>query len=426
MRRTAGSVCAALAALIAGVAQAGDPAADAFERGSRALDLRHYEEAREALESAVAADPSNARALLLLGITELELDHPDVAIARFEAARAADAGLAQRALYHEGLAHARAGRPAAARSALEAARALDPASRTGRGADALLSAAEPLPVAARRWRLSGSFGVEYDDNVTVSEIDESSGRGDGAALAEVSSAYRLLDSERGALEAGYDFSQSMHFELEEADLQTHGLWLDGSRALGRLDVGLGARVDGVLLGGDGFLLLQELRPRLGFPVRPGWTAELAAGYLHKDFLDSSDRDRDAHRASVGVDHFFRLADGRARLRAGLRFEAEDARGAEFDQLGGVLATGLRVPFEWRGSWSADLGYELRLRDYRHDTPEIAEPRRDLEQGVRVGLARRLTRRVEARLEYRLTDASSNLPSADYLDNAVGLRLGVDL
>jgi tetratricopeptide (TPR) repeat protein len=426
MRRILSSLCAALAALVAGVASAGDPAADDFERGSRALELRRYEEARAALESAVAANPSNARALLLLGIVELEQDHPDAAITRFEAARAADPALAQRVLYHEGLAHARAERPGEARAALERARALDPASRIGRGADALLSAAEPLPGAARRWRLSGSFGVEYDDNVTVSEIDESSGQGDGAALAEISGVYRLLDSERGALEAGYDFSQSMHFELEEADLQTHGLWLDGTRALGQLDAGLGARFDGVLLGGDGFLLLQELRPRLGIPVRPGWTAELAAGYVHKDFLESSDRDRDAHRASVGVDHFFRLADGRARARAGLRFEAEDARGAEFDQLGGVLATGLRVPFEWRGSWSADVGYQLRLRDYRHDAPEIAEPRRDLEQGVRVGLSRQLTPRVEARLEYRLTDADSNLPSADYLANAVGLRLRVDL
>ena len=425
-RRIAIAVCTALAALLAGAASAADDTATDLERGTEALEGRHFEEAREALESAVEADPANARALLLLGLAELELGDPDTAIARFEAARAAEPRLAQRAFYHEGLAHAQADRSSEARAALERAVAVDPTSALGRSARALLGSPGPFGAAPRRYHLSGSFGVEFDDNVTVPEVDASSGRSDGAAVAELSGSYRLLDAERGGIEVGYDFSQSMHFHLDEADLQAHGIWLDGTREIGDCDAGLGARFDGVLLGGDGFLLLQELRPRLDIPVRAGWTAELFTAYAHKDFLASSDRDRDAHRASVGVENLFRLADGRVRARAGLRFESEDARGPEFDQLGFVFGTGLRVPFEWHGSWGTELGYQLRLRDYRHDTPEIARARRDLEQGVRVGLSRQLTRRVEARLEYRLTDADSNLPSANYVENAVGLRFRFSL
>jgi len=420
------AVGSALGVLVAAAAPAADDAAPAFERGSQALERRHFEEARAALEEVVAADPTNARALLLLGLAELELGELDAAIGRFEAARAADPALAQRALYHEGLAHARAGRAAEARAAWERAVAIDPTSRVGHGAQALLASREPVPAAPRRLRLSGSFGVEYDSNVTVPEIDASSGKGDGAAVADLSGAYRLLDGEGGGLEVGYDFSQSLHFHLDAADLQAHGVWLDGTTAVGACDAGLGARFDGVLLGGDGFLLLEELRPRLDLPVRPGWTAELFAGYAHKDFLESADDDRDADRASVGVENYFRLPDGRSRAHMGLRFESEDARGPEFDELGFAFGTGVRVPFEWHGSWGADLGYQLALRDYRHDTPAIAEPRRDLEQNVRVGLSRQLSRAVEARLEYHLTDAGSNLPSADYVDHTVGLRFRVGL
>ena len=40
--------------------------------------------------------------------------------------------------------------------------------------------------------------------------------------------------------------------------------------------------------------------------------------------------------------------------------------------------------------------------------------------------RRLTRHTEAHLDYRFTAADSNLPSADTLDNTLGLSFRVSL
>jgi tetratricopeptide (TPR) repeat protein len=391
-----------------------------------ALEAEHYAEARAALERAVAADPRDGRALLLLGLSELALGDRDAALPHFRAARSADPSLEQLALYHEGLALAGAERGAEAREALERSIEADSGSRVARGARELLAAVDAGPAARRRFRLASRAGIEFEDNVTVPEVDASSGEGDGAFVAELAGSYRFLDGERTILEAGYDFAQSLHFELSDADLQSHGVWLDGGHALGPFDAGIGYRFSTSSLGGDGFLNLHEVRPRLDIPLRPGWTVELGAGYLRKDFLDSDDDGRDAHRASAGVENFFLLADRKVRANAGLRFESEAARAAEFDFLGFSLGGGLDVPFEWRGEWELDLAWRLRLRDYTHQTPSIGQARLDLENGVGVGLVRRITRRVEARLDYRFLAADSNLPEADYVDNTVGLCVRVSL
>ena len=392
--RTAIVWVAALAACFAaaGTALAAGGAPD-FLAGMQALEAERYEDARAALERAVAADPSDGRALLLLGVSELALGDAQAALERFAAARRADPSLEPLVSRYEGLAEAQATRA-------------------------------PLP--QRRFRLASRLGIEFDDNVTVPEIDATSGEADVAAVADLSGSYRFFDTERAVVEAGYDFAQSLHFDLSDADFQSHAVWLDGSLAIGEQGGGLGYRFATSSLGGDGFLNLHELRPRLELPLRPGWTAELAVAYLNKDFLDSQDRDRDAHHFTAGVQNFFRLPDGKARFDAGARFEAEDARGSEFDYLGLSLGGGLRVPFAWRGEWALDLAYRLRLRDYSSQTPSIGEARLDLDNGVGVGLMRRLTRRVEAHLDYRFTAADSNLPSADYLDNTLGLCFRVSL
>jgi tetratricopeptide (TPR) repeat protein len=421
--RTAIGWALALALCVASTSSAADGPGD-YAAGLEAFEAERYPEARAALERAVAADPDHARALLLLGMSELALGDAEAALVHFEAARRADPSLEQLALYHEGLAHAQAVHGSEARDALERSIEADSGSRVAAGARGLLASLDPGP--QRRFRLATRVGIEFDDNVTVPEIDATSDEADAAFVADLAGSYRLFDAEGAVVEAGYDFAQSLHFELSEADLQSHGVWLDGSHALGALDAGLGYRFGASTLGGDGFLHLHEVRPRLAVPVRPGWTAELAVAYLNKDFLDSGDRDRDGHHVSAGVRNFFLVPDRKVRVDAGLRFEAEDARGAEFDYLGFSAGTGLRVPFEWRGEWRFDLAYRLRLRDYSSETPSIGEARLDVDHGVGVGLVRRLTRYVEAQLDYRFTGADSNLPSADYLDNTVGLSLRVSL
>jgi hypothetical protein len=407
-RRTAGLL---VLLLVAGLAPAA-PAAegDALGLGLGLLEESRFEEARPLLEQAVAERPGSGAAQLALGMCELGLERPDEAIVWFERARRTDPGLEQIALYDIGLAHRRAGRPGEAREALERSVAVDEDSRLATSARELLDLIEPPE---KRWSLAARLGVEFDDNVTVSEVDVTSDQADVAFVAEASGSYRLLQSERYELEGGYDFFQSLHADVSDADFQSHGLWLEGSRAGRSFDTSLGYRFTTTTLGGDGFLSLHEVAPRVAIEPTSWWLAEPTLGFTYKDFADDSDRDAAPDRPGYAL--------------AGYRFEAEDARGAEFDWMGFSLRTGLHVPFELaRGSNALDLSYRFRLRRYANDTPSIDERRFDHVHSVGVGLTRELARSVDARLDYRFVGSVSNLPEADYLENILTFSVGVSL
>ena len=269
------------------------------------------------------------------------------------------------------------------------------------------------------------MGVEFDDNVTVSEVDVSSDRSDVAFVAEAGGSYRFDLAERYGLELGYDFYESLYDELSSADFQSHGLWVEGTRAGGHFDTALGYRFTTSTLGGDGFLDVHEVMPRVELRPTAWWLAEPTLGWVYRDFSDDSDRD--AHRAIAGIDNLLFLPDQESFVTTGYRFEAEDARGARFDWLGFSMRTGLHLPFEFAwGENAFDASYRFRLRNYGSETPSIGERRFDHVHTLGLALTRELGRHVDARLDYRLIGSVSNLPSADFLENILTFTVGVSL
>ncbi len=71
------------------------------------------------------------------------------------------------------------------------------------------------------WKTSVSLGVQYNDNVKTSEIDDTSGQGDRATVVEMSGSYKIFDSKAFGLEVGYDFYESLYEDLDGFDLQSH-------------------------------------------------------------------------------------------------------------------------------------------------------------------------------------------------------------
>ena len=69
----------------------------------------------------------------------------------------------------------------------------------------------------RAWSLSASAGLQYDDNVTIDEVDQTSEVGDEALLLGLSASYRLPVGAPWTLEAGYDFSLTDYRDLSQFD-----------------------------------------------------------------------------------------------------------------------------------------------------------------------------------------------------------------
>jgi Tfp pilus assembly protein PilF len=401
-----------------------DPGLDDLHlsRGIALHQLGRHAEAAESFEIALRRNPNDASALLFLGLSRLALDQPRAAIEPLRRAARNDRGLAQLALYNVGLAHWQAGDAAAARTALEDAIALDPMTDTAADARMLKQMASTTSRPSRRWSLAGSIGFEADDNVNQSEIDASSDASDVLGVFEISPAFRVLDGDRGVVEVGYDFFGNVHDTNDEFDLDTHGVYIDGSTELGPLDLGLAYRFDHSRLDGDRFLEIHGVRPSVGFSIGSQGYVDVAYQFQDRDFASSR---RDAEHHDFGFDGFLFFRGARGYASLGYRVIDEDASGPEFDYLGHRTRVGVRVPLPVVREAAAILGYEFSLRDYDEITPSIGRRRDDRRHSVRLGLEKVLRNGILARFDYEFVESESNLPSVDFTQNVVGMSLAFD-
>src|SRR5690349_17894167 len=79
----------------------------------------------------------------------------------------------------------------------------------------------PSKATGTTFRFEGRLGAEYNSNVAVSDIDANTGQGDWAATINLLAEATLIPVEKLTLRAGYEFSQSLHQDLDAFDLALH-------------------------------------------------------------------------------------------------------------------------------------------------------------------------------------------------------------
>ncbi len=124
-------------------------------------------------------------------------------------------------------------------------------------------------------------GVEYDSNVSVEEVDATSGEGDYALTMDLS-----LEAEKGFTEKfegalSYDFRQSFYDEFSEVDRQTHIFGADAAYRANSLDTGLSTYYIHSRLDGDKFLELYRVSPSVSGFLAKKWYARGAYVYSDK-------------------------------------------------------------------------------------------------------------------------------------------------
>lgn len=386
--------------------------------------------AEAALREALAQFPDDTLAHLFLGLVRQEAGRCAEAVPHLERA-AADPGVADSSAVPLALCYRQAGRANDADAVL--ARVIEATPDAALAADARALRSRDASTAeddtSRRWSITGSAGISYDDNVVQDELDVDSGSGDFAGLFEFSPSVALLRSETTELEVGYDLYQSLYFEEDQFDLQSHSLFGDAHHTLGGADLAFSYRWSHATLGGDDFLGSHSIRPSVGYALRPEWYAQLGYRFAARDF-ESAGRDSRAH--GVSLDQYYFLADGKGHLRLAYRHELEDADAPELDHRAHHLSVGARLeparfalPRALFDRLEVGVAYTFALYDYDHTTPSIGARREDTRHGLEFSLARQLREALTLHLEYEFTDAQSNLPSAEYAQNVVTLRLGAE-
>ncbi|MEL6862194.1 MAG: surface lipoprotein assembly modifier [Pseudomonadota bacterium] len=287
---------------------------------------------------------------------------------------------------------------------------------------ALGLAAAPFAFAEQEWSFEVSAGVEQDSNVSINELDASTGNDDLALRLRAEIDFETDLTPETDLKFGYTISDKSFDEFSEFDLQTHILSGALSHDFGPVTAGGVIRYIDANLGGDGFQSITQFSPYASGYAAKNLFLRGALTHAEKEFDIQSARDADV--LTFDADAYVFLDGSRRYIVVGLEQESSDANDAQFsyDGLGAQLRFSQRFKFRDRTA-RAQARWRFETRDFDGETPSIGAPREDDRNRFNVELELPITDTIFVAPEYEYGDFSSNLPSADYSQNVVSVRVG---
>jgi len=346
------------------------------------------------LEQAQRSPTVDAEASLHLGIAQLRLGKVDEARRNLERAAQKDRELALPARYYQGVAAYQARDLPAAEQHFNYVSGVSPDSEMGREAQAFLKkiaegAAAPV---TKRFQLHGAVAFEYDSNVVLAPSDEAlkdlqgiSDQSDGRVTLAAGAMGIPWRGDRAQLALGYDFFQSLHFDLTEFNLQDHRLPVLLTAATGPVKVGVLGQYDYYLLETHSFLQQILAEPWVTIPEGDFGRTDIYYRFRWRDFRGTYDI-RNALNYAPGVRQFFFLGSPQRYVSLGYRYDKEDPRrdrpenqAFAYDGNQVDVGAGIILPCEV----GLEFNYAYRYEDYAAES----DGRRDNEHRV-VFVARR--------------------------------------
>ena len=118
------------------------------------------------------------------------------------------------------------------------------------------------------WSFEVSAGVEHDSNVSVNELDSTTGADDVALRLRAEVDFEAKIAPETEVKFGYTISDKRYDQFTNFDLQTHIFSGTLSHDFGPATAGVTARYIDASLGGDGFQSITQISPYVsGFARR---------------------------------------------------------------------------------------------------------------------------------------------------------------
>lgn len=264
-------------------------------------------------------------------------------------------------------------------------------------------------------------GVQYDDAVSVEELDLTRNVGDFAAIFDLDLRYRKRFDQGSDFRIGYSLAQKSYFEETDFDLQIHNLSFNFKHDFKHFDLGLQNYNVLARLDNEELLNFQHVSPYLTTFLTDKMYLRTSYFYRNKEFPDNPDRDGHVHAADTDLYYFI---DGtRNYFVAGLRYENENTRAAEFEFNSRQLALQYARRLDWHGDRPVRIRLDWRIedRDYQNVTPSLGERRDDQRQRWRARVDLPINTTWTALFSYQYRDHESNLATADFDDNRIELQ-----
>lgn len=398
----------------------------ALELGIALVNGGRYTEAHRWLSRARDDERTAARAQLFSGVAHIREGNAETAIAVLEPLTADASGVGTSAHYYLGLAHHRAGDDREALRYFTWVSNNAPGKPIAAQANDFIAALEGDAAAApRRWRVRGSIGLAYDSNVSLTPDDAldvvTADEGDGRTEITAGGQYTVYQQENTWVTVGYDFFQSLHFDLDAFDLQNHRASAQFINRNGAVTTGLLARYDYYMIDGDtSFLQQVTLLPWLRYTHGDFGRTDVHYRFRNRDYkvdVVSQLLDGDGHQA--GVRQYFYIDGPTRNVSLGYAYTNDGTRDAEndafaYDAHAGIASVGWDLPL----SVGLYAEYKYEMQDYDSesadfDLDDVTAPRNDDDHRVVTQLRRPLNDNFAVALSYVGTFSDSDNPLFEY-------------
>ena len=271
-------------------------------------------------------------------------------------------------------------------------------------------------------QLTLAAGLQYDDNVTVDELDETSNISDVAAVFDFDADYKKRFDQGTDLRVGYSLAQRTFFEESEFDLQIHNGKFGLKQNFDSFDIGADFYTIHARLDRDGLLNIQQLTPY--FTTFLTDKLYLRSSYRYQDKSFKSNKDRNAHTHAIDNDLYYFLDSTREYFVAGYRFENEDTRADRFDYNAHQFVVRYTKRWNLYGNrpLRMRLDWRFEMRNYKSVTPSIGAIRDDDRHRLRARFDIPISKTLTALLKYEYRNHASNLETVDFTDNRVEAQL----
>lgn len=373
----------------------------ALELGVALTQAGQYADAVPWLERAQRDPSTEARASLFVGIAQLRLQRPDAAVRNFERAEASDSSLRIPAEYYQGVVAYQDGRyPQAQQHFADVVRSSPDSTMGQEAAQFLANMRQGVRPTAEVY---GAIGFQYDTNVVLAPTNDAasndelkalniSKKNDGRATIAAGGVYVPWRTEAAEFSVGYEFYQSLHFELSGFNIQDHRPSAQFVVNTGPVQLGLLGRYDYYFLDTDSFLQEGTALPWLDVNEEDLGRTEFYYKVRRRDFFKRAFNPRDGFNHAPGVRQVFYLGAPQQYVSIGYRFDSErpvrssaEAHAFGYEGHQGEAGIGWALP----ASINVDLNYAYRQEQYDIASAMLFSPagsrRHDHEQVITFAL-----------------------------------------
>ena len=402
-----------------------------LELGVVMVQAGKYEQAIPWLEEAQKVPTLDARASLFLGIAQLRVGNSSAARQNLRRAEDKDTTLRLPARYYRGIAAYQDGKWSDAEGDFEYVAAYDPESDMGREAASFLRTIRSGEYA--RWELYGVFGLQYDSNVILGPSDSTqnalalqalkiSNEADGRGVITVGGVYIPWRTQSAELSVGYEFYQSLQFQLTDFNLQDHRPTIQGVINANIFQFGLQGRYDYYFISDEqSFLQEATALPWVAINETDNNRTDVFFRYRYRDFKKLAYQLRDANNYEAGFRQLYSFGLPERYVALGYRYDNESptqSDGDVFAYNGNEVDVG--------GGWSFPLAITAELEySYRHeDYASQSNGRKDNENLILFALSKPINEYLAVTAGYFGDFNNSNQAVFQYTRNVGSLALEV--